>query len=395
MPDVVLTLNAGSSSIKFALFEPPLKRIAHGEIEQIGSAPHFTAFDRAGKMLAEKGLAGGSHEDLLGKLLNWVEDHLGRDRLIAAGHRIVHGGSEFVAPVQLDAAATEALSQLSPLAPLHQPHNLAAVTALMRLRPGLMQVGCFDTAFHSSMNATARRFGLPRALEQSGIRRFGFHGLSYEFIAGRLKEIAPALAGGRIIVAHLGSGASLCALKEGRSVDTTMSFTPLDGLVMGTRCGALDPGVLLYLLQTRGMDAAALEDLLYRRSGLLGVSGISDDMRALLASADVGAQEAVELFVFRIVREIGALSASLGGLDGLVFTGGIGENSAEIRERVAARLGWLGLTLDAAANRAGDIRISQAGSPVCAWAIPTDEEAVIARHTMFLAGLSQINAPIT
>jgi acetate kinase len=386
MPDVVLTLNAGSSSIKFALFERSLRRIAHGEIEQIGSAPHFGAFDQTGTALVEKKLPGGSYEHLLGELLNWVEDHLGRDRLKAVGHRIVHGGGDFVAPVRLDAPVMESLGRLSPLAPLHQPHNLAAVTALMRMRPGLVQVGCFDTAFHSSMNATARRFGLPRALEQSGIRRYGFHGLSYEFIAGRLKEISPDHAGGRVIVAHLGSGASLCALKDGRSVDTTMSFTPLDGLVMGTRCGALDPGVLLYLLQARGMDAATLEDLLYRRSGLLGVSGVSDDMRALLASAEIGAQEAVELFVFRVVREIGALSASLGGLDGVVFTGGIGENSAEIRERVAARIGWLGLTLDVAANRAGGIRISQASSPVCAWAIPTDEEAVIARHTMFLAG---------
>lgn len=357
----VLTLNAGSSSLKYALFSN--KRIAQGKIEGLS----------------------GNYDAVLGDVLKWTHDHLGDETLSAVGHRIVHGG-DFAEARRLDDTTIKALAALMPLAPLHQPHNLAAVAALAKLRPGLVQVGCFDTAFHHSMGATARRFGLPRALEASGIRRYGFHGLSYEFIAGKLAEIAPARAGGRIVVAHLGSGASLCALKAGRSVDTTMSFTPLDGLVMGTRCGALDPGVLLYLIQARGMDAAALQDLLYDRSGLLGVSNISDDMRILLASSDAGAKEAIELFVWRAVREIGALSAALGGLDGIIFTGGIGENSAVIRAAIAARMDWLGLALDTTANQAGHITISAASSAVQAWVIPTDEEAVIARHTMALAG---------
>ena len=366
LPGIVLTLNAGSSSLKYALFGPlqnKTGRIARGETEGVS----------------------GNYDAMLGDVLAWTEQHLGGAALTAVGHRIVHGG-DFIQPLLLNNATVAALAALAPLAPLHQPHNLAAVTALAKLRPGLPQVGCFDTAFHHSMDDTARRFGLPRALEASGIRRYGFHGLSYEYIAGRLREIAPAQAGGRIIVAHLGSGASLCALKDGRSVDTTMSFTPLDGLVMATRCGALDPGVLLYLMQARGMDAAELQDLLYAKSGLLGVSGITGDMRQLLASRDVKAAEAIELFVYRAAREIGALSASLGGLDGVVFTGGIGENSADVRAAIVARMGWLGLTLDAAANGTGAIRISADSSRVWAWAIPTDEEAVIARHTLALAG---------
>ncbi len=360
-PGLVLTLNAGSSSLKYALFGD--KRIAQGKSEGVSA----------------------NYDAMLDDVLKWTEEHLGGNILTGAGHRIVHGG-ELADPILLDDAALTRLDALAPLAPLHQPHNLAAVRALAELRPGLPQVGCFDTAFHRTMDATARRFGLPRALEDSGIRRYGFHGLSYEYISGRLREVAPAQAGGRIIIAHLGSGASLCALRDGRSIDTTMSFTPLDGLVMGTRCGALDPGVLLYLMQARGMDAVGLQDLLYDKSGLLGVSDISGDMRLLLASGDARAREAIELFVYRAAREIGALGASLGGLDGIVFTGGIGENSAVIRAAIAARMGWLGLTLDAAANGAGAIRISAADSPVWAWAIPTDEEAVIARQTRTLAG---------
>jgi acetate kinase len=352
----VLTLNAGSSSLKYALFGD--SRIAQGKSEGIH----------------------GNYDVLLGDVLKWADDHLDGGALTAVGHRIVHGG-DFTQAVLLDEATMTALTALAPLAPLHQPHNLAAVRALAKLRPGLPQVGCFDTAFHQTMDATARRFGLPQALEKSGIRRYGFHGLSFEYIAGRLREIAPAQASGRIIIAHLGSGASLCALKAGRSIDTTMSFTPLDGLVMATRCGALDPGVLLYLMQARGMDAAGLQELLYHRSGLLGVSGISDDMRVLLVSDDAGARAAIELFVWCAAREIGALSASLGGLDGIVFTGGIGENAHRIRAAIAARMAWLGLTLDDVANRAGNLAISTAESATFAWVIPTDEEAVIARHT--------------
>lgn len=382
MADAILTLNAGSSSIKFALFEIAKGRIVSGEIEGIGTAPHFRAADASGTALAEKSWRGETHEDFTAHLLDWAQMHLGGDRLAAVGHRIVHGGANFVAPVRLDDNAIAALERLSPLAPLHQPHNLNAVRAVARLRPGLLQIGCFDTAFHNTMPATTRRFALPRELEASGIRRYGFHGLSYEFIAGRLRDIAPRQAGGRIIVAHLGNGASLCALRDGRSVDTTMGLTALDGLAMGTRCGALDPGVLLYLMQERGMDAGALEDLLYRRSGLLGVSGISADMRALLASADSRAGEAINLFVFRIVREIGALAASLQGVDGLVFTAGIGENSAEIRRRVCVLAAWLGLSLDPAANTANAGLISAPGSGVTVWVIPTDEEAMIAKHTI-------------
>ena len=281
-------------------------------------------------------LTAGAYDDLfaisfrLDRVIIWAGAPLA-----AVGHRIVHGG-DFTGPKLLDAATMAALEALVPLAPLHQPHNLAAVAMLAKLRPGLTQVGCFDTAFHQTMSATARRFALPRALSDSGIRRYGFHGLSYDFIAGKLAELDKARAGGRIIIAHLGSGASLCALKAGRSIDTTMSFTPLDGLVMGTRCGALDPGVVLYLMAARGMDAASVQDLLYDRSGLLGVSGISADMRLLLASSEAGAKEAIELFVYRAAREIGALSASLGGLDGIVFTGGIGENSPAIRQAAIA-----------------------------------------------------------
>jgi acetate kinase len=358
----ILTLNAGSSSLKYALFNGSA-RIAAGKIDGIA----------------------GDYSAMLDKVLAWTQTHLNGAALTAAGHRIVHGG-DYAGPRLLDGATMTALEALAPLAPLHQPHNLAAVTALASLRPGIAQVGCFDTAFHQSMGATARRFALPRALSASGIRRYGFHGLSFDYIAGKLKEIAPGQAGGRIIIAHLGSGASLCALKAGRSIDTTMSLTPLDGLVMGTRCGDLDPGVVLYLTEARGMDAAAFQDLLYNRSGLLGVSGISADMRALLASDEAAAKEAIDLFVWRAARQIGALSASLGGLDGIVFTGGIGENSPAIRAAIAARLGWLGIVLDAAANDAGTVTISTPDSAALAFAIPTDEEAVMARDVLAVIG---------
>ena len=273
------------------------------------------------------------------------------------------------------------LDRLVPLAPLHQPHNLAAIRALGAIRPDLPQIACFDTAFHHGLPAVATRFALPREYEAAGVRRYGFHGLSYEFIAGRLPAIAPEIAFGRVVVAHLGNGASLCALRGGRSIDTTMGFTALDGLPMGTRCGALDPGVILYLLEERRMSAAAIEHLLYHSSGLLGVSGISSDMRTLLASADSRACEAIELFVYRIVREIGALAASLGGLDGLVFTAGIGEHSPEIRRLFCEGVAWLGLELDPHANDAGGPCLTRPASRASAWVIPTDEDLMIARHT--------------
>ncbi len=293
----------------------------------------------------------------------------------------MHGGDRFSDPVRLDGNVMAALDALVPLAPLHQPHNLAAVRAVAQARPKLLQVGCFDTAFHRTMPPIATRLALPCAL---GLRRYGFHGLSYEFIAGRLRALAPGLAAGRVVVAHLGNGASLCAMRDGRSIETTMGFTALDGLVMGTRPGSLDPGVILYLLQSRGMDAAAVEDLLYHRCGLLGVSGISSDMRDLAASTEPAAREAIELFTYRIAGETAALASALGGIDGFVFTAGIGEHDAAIRAAVCERLAWLGVALDPAANAAGQGRISAGSSRVAVWVVPTDEEAVIARHTQAL-----------
>ncbi len=388
MADAILTLNAGSSSIKFALFEigdgDQLNSTVNGQIEGIETAPHFCAADASGKILAERRWSDGTrltHEDFLGELFDWVEGHLGADHLSAVGHRIVHGGAKFAAPATLDDGVVAELDRLSPLAPLHQPHNLSAVRAVAKLRPDLIQIGCFDTAFHRTVAPVVSRFALPRDLEQAGVQRYGFHGLSYEYIAGRLVEVAPMLAGKRVVAAHLGNGASLCAMESGRSVDTTMGFTALDGLPMGTRCGALDSGVLLYLLQERGTSATAIEDLLYHRSGLLGLSGVSSDMRVLLASVDPHAAEAIDVFVFRIAREVAALTGTLRGLDGIVFTAGIGEHAPEIRERVCEQASWLGIVLDPAANRTGGPLISAAGSKVAVWVIPTNEEAMIARHT--------------
>lgn len=386
MSSLVLSLNAGSSSIKFSLFEAAAepRRIARGKIDAIGSAAHLSIADAVDKILVDKPVRGTTHEELLGPVLASVDDNLAGGKLVAAVHRIVHGGSQFQKPAVLTPETIAALSALSPLAPLHQPHNLSAVAAIAHHRPQLMQIGCFDTAFHATMGREAKRFALPRALEQQGVRRYGFHGLSYEFIASRLKEIAPDKSNGRIIVAHLGNGASLCAMRNGQSIDTTMGFSTLDGLVMGTRCGALDPGVPLYLMQQGGMDAAGLQDLLYHRSGLLGVSGVSGDMRDLVTSDNRQAEEAIALFVFRAVREIGALAASLGGVDGLVFTAGIGENAPEIRRRIAAGCAWLGLTIDAAANQAGATRIDTQDSRIPAWVIPTDEEFMMAHHAVAL-----------
>ena len=389
MTEDILSLNVGSSSIKFALFElrpdEVLALAAKGEIEGIGTAPRFKVTDGGGIVLAQREWRGGgtaiAHEGFLTELIGWIESHRGKGRIVAAGHRIVHGGASFTAPVLIVDRVLTVLEGLAPLAPLHQPHNLAAIRALAAIRPELPQVACFDTAFHHTAAPVAMRFALPREFEMSGVRRYGFHGLSYEYIADALTRIAPEIAPGRVIVAHLGNGASLCAMRRGKSVDTTMGLTALDGLVMGTRCGALDPGVILYLLQERGFDAAGLEELLYHRSGLLGVSGIDSDMRALLASPDPRAAEAVELFVYRIVREMGALAASLGGLDAVVFTAGIGEHAAPVRGRVCEGAAWLGIDLDPAANAAGGPRITHPESRVSAWVIPTDEDLMIAHHT--------------
>ena len=389
MPDAVLVLNAGSSSLKVSLFElaggDALRLALHGEVERIGSAPHFHARDMAGHVLADQDWdAALGFEPLMAGVLDWIEAHLGDDTLVAVGHRVVHGGPEHDRPERVTPALLDILATLTPLAPLHQPYNLAPIRAIAAARPALPQIACFDTAFHHGMSATATRLALPRAISAAGVRRYGFHGLSYEYIADQLRQVAPRCAAGRVIVAHLGNGASLCAMHDGRSVDTTMGFTALDGLMMGTRCGSIDPGVVLDLLQQRGMTAAEIEDLLYRRSGLLGVSGLSGDMRSLLASDGPEAAEAIDLFTFRAIREIGALTASLGGLDGLVFTAGIGAHAAPIRARICAGLGWLGVSLDPAANVAGAAVISTAASRVAVRVMETDEEAMIARHTLRL-----------
>ena len=391
MPGAILALNAGSSSIKFGLFEvregSGLRLMSKGGIEGVGGDPHFTATDAAGGVLEDKRWRGkdAAFDAMLGALLAWTEGHVQPDTLAAVGHRVVHGGRDFTAPVLLTAGIVQQLDALTPLAPLHQPHSLAPIRALMALRPGLPQVACFDTAFHRTMPAVATRFALPREYEAEGVRRYGFHGLSYEYIARTLRQEAPELAAGRVVVAHLGNGASLCAMRDGLSQDTTMGFTALDGLVMGTRCGTLDAGVVLYMLQQKGLTAHEVERVLYERSGLLGVSGLSGDMRTLLASADKRAREAVELFAFRAGQETAVMAASLGGLDGFVFTGGIGEHAAQARALVCERLRWLGVELDPAANAGIDTghagRISTPGSRVAVHVIPTDEEATIARHT--------------
>ncbi len=387
MARAILSLNAGSSSIKFALAEiddaAGPRRVVGGEIEGIGTAPHFFAKSSDGTMLSDQRWTPAdvpSYDDLLETLLRWVEDHLGSDTLVAVGHRVVHGGREFAAPVRLNAQVLDALDKLTPLAPLHQPHNLAPIRALLKLRPDMLQIACFDTAFHHTLPALATRFALPRDYEAEGVRRYGFHGLSYEYIAGQLKQTAPDLAAGKVIVAHLGNGASLCAMQGGRSIDTTMGFTALDGLMMGTRSGSIDPGVLLYMQQQKGLSVQRVEHTLYNESGLLGVSGISSDVRVLLASSDSRAKEAIALFAYRAAREAAALAGSLGGLDGFVFTAGIGEHAAEVRAAICERLRWLGVALDPAANERGAARISTEQSQVEVRVIPTDEEAMIHRH---------------
>jgi acetate kinase len=381
----VAVLNAGSSSIKFALFEAgrdgPL--LYHGQVESIGVDPHLKAQDAAGAIVVERhwNAADLDHRSATVEILKLGRELLAGRRVLGVGHRVVHGGTEFAAPARIKAGVLDALKKLVPLAPLHQPHNLAPIEAIAASQPNLPQVACFDTAFHRSQPAVAQEFALPRKVTAAGVRRYGFHGLSYDFIVSRLGEIDPGLARKRLVIAHLGNGASLCAVSDGRSVASTMGFTAVEGLVMGTRCGALDPGVLLYLIEERGLDAKGIEDLLYRRSGLLGVSGISPDMRTLRQSPAPEAREAIDLFVYRIVREIGSMAAALGGIDGLVFTAGIGEHDPLTRAEVTAGCGWLGLKLDASLNAGGNGRISAADSRVSAWVVPTDEERVIARYT--------------
>ena len=370
MADAVLTLNAGSSSIKAALFEAgPVQRLL---FRASVDGARFKAADGDGAPLADEAVDGAP----MPHVIAFAENHLGGERLAAVGHRIVHGGGR-TGPARVDDALLAELDALSPWAPLHQPQNVAAMREVAAHRPGLPQVACFDTAFHHTLDPLAAWFPIPRALHTAGLRRYGFHGLSYEFIAGRLRDLAPGLS--RVIVAHLGNGASLCALRDGRSFDTTMGLTPLDGLMMGTRSGAVDPGLVLALLQ--GRSAGEVTELLYHQSGLKGVSGIASDMRSLAASSDPAAREAVALFAFRLAREAGGMAASLGGIDGLVFTGGIGEHDATLRAAACDRLAWLGIRL---APGATEGCISAADGKVAVWVIPTDEESVIARHTVAL-----------
>ncbi len=399
MNEAILVLNAGSSSVKFALYGANLRPSRHtllceGVCDGIGHEISFAARDRNGAaLLATKLGAATTHEDALGAILSFLTQQFPDDPPAVAAHRVVHGGAVFSAPVIIDEKVVAELRRLAPLAPLHQPHHLAAIEAFAKLHPALPQVACFDTAFHQTEPRLATTYALPRHLTEEGLRRYGFHGLSYEYIAGELPDtIGPAAARGRIVVAHLGSGASMCALREGRSVATTMGFTALDGLPMSRRCGSLDPGILLYLLSEKGMTTEAISDLLYQQSGLLGVSGISDDMKSLLDSEEPQAAQAVDLFIYRICRELGSLAAALGGLDALVFTAGIGEHAAEIRRAVCERSAWLGFALDEGANRGGGPRITTQTSRTSAWVIPTDEALMIARHSWDLRAGSRSEA---
>jgi acetate kinase len=390
MTDKILTLNFGSTSLKFALFDvvtaDRLAAVFRGKMEltdqltvqSVICDAHSTAVNEF--VWARNATVDNS--GFFADLVGWAEKHGEEGAILAVGHRVVHGGLDFKAPTMVSESVLERLGQLSQLAPLHQPQNLLPIQSLRKIRPEMPQVACFDTAFHRDRAPVTMRFALPREYEAAGIVRYGFHGLSYEYIAGALRDVAPALAFGRVIVAHLGSGASLCALRNGKSVDTTMGFSALDGVPMGTRCGAIDPGAVLYLIRHEGMSAAEVESLLYKASGLLGVSGLSDDIRTLLASDDRRALDAIELFCYRVAREIGALTTSLGGLDGLVFTAGIGENIPEIRRRICSQIEWLGASLDEAANARGDRCVSGTASRVGIWILPTDEETMIAQHTL-------------
>jgi acetate kinase len=380
----LLVINAGSSSIKFAGYldrgktEPTL--LGKGQVEGLRTEPRFVCKNASGDVLDEhRWSAAITHHEAIDHIIGWIEAHVTNVRVAAAGHRVVFGGTDHTGPTRLNESTIGEIEKLVSFFPLHLPHNLAAIKALAELHPALPQVACFDNSFHGTQPRVAQLFALPRRLFDQGVRRYGFHGLSYEFIARALPAYAPEAR--RVVVAHLGSGASLCALRDGRSVESTLGFSGLDGLPMGTRPGALDPGVILYLLQALGMDANAIEKLLYTQSGLLGVSEISNDMRDLLASGDPRAKEAVELFVYHIAKQLGALTGVLGGLDALVFTAGIGEHAAPVRAGVCRRAAWLGLRLDAEANARGGPRISTGDSAVSAWVIPTDEELMIAIHT--------------
>jgi acetate kinase len=400
MADAIAVLNAGSSSIKFSLFVKTtsgLELLLRGQAEGLYTAPRFIAKDRDGAVLDEKSWGEGTtlgHEGALDYLFQFLRGRLGGHHLIGVGHRVVHGGLEFARPIRIERNVVAALEKYIPLAPLHQPHNLAPIRLLSERMPHLAQVACFDTAFHRSQAAVAQAFALPKAITDRGVIRYGFHGLSYEYIAGALPQYDTRAAAGKVVVLHLGNGSSMCAIDAGRSVASTMGFTAADGLPMGTRCGSLDPGVVLYLMDELQMDARAIEKLIYQQSGLLGVSGVSSDMRTLETSNEPGAKAAIDLYIYRIGRELGSLVAALGGLDAIVFTAGIGENSRSLRERVCRDAAWLGVTIDAAANERNAARISRPEGRVSAWAIPTNEELMIARHTQgVLAGGTQTASP--
>jgi acetate kinase len=395
--DVILVLNAGSSSIKFALFDLVVSDAARasgerlrGQIDGIGDTPRFKAKTPDGQVVgdsaAELAAAAGSnpHEGAIAILLAFIRRFDPSLDVTAVGHRVVHGGPDFAEPLRLDSGTLSALDRLVPLAPLHQPHNLAGVRAAIGAFPGALQVACFDTAFHRRQPWVADTFALPRHFYDEGVRRYGFHGLSYDFISGYLARAHPDLASGRVVVAHLGNGASLCAIKDGRAMGSTMGFTAVDGMPMGTRTGQLDPGVILYLLDEKGMNARAIETLLYKESGLLGLSGVSGDWRRLEATTDSAAKEAMAYFTHRALREIGGLAAIMGGIDALVFTAGIGENAAGLRGDIGAGLGWLGVEIDPSRNDARAEIISTDTSAVAVLVVPTDEEGVIARHTRSL-----------
>ena len=387
----ILTINAGSSSIKFAVFASNGELAAHpgvsGQIDGIGAQAKLQVKDHAGRHEIALSLSGEQehqHRAALDFLLSWFTEHESGWEIVGVGHRVVHGGEDYAAPIVLDPAMIDALARFIPLAPLHQPHNLNGVRALTALLPTVPQIACFDTAFHRSNPAIAQMFAVPRWVTAEGVRRYGFHGLSYEYIARVLPEHLGDKAAGRVIVAHLGNGSSMCGMVGGKSIASSMGFTPLDGLMMGTRPGNIDPGVLLYLMDNKGMDSAAIAKLLYKESGLLGVSGLSQDMRTLLAAGTPEAEEAIELYCYRLVRELGSIMAAIGGLDALVFTGGIGEHAAEIRRRVGARLGWLETAIDDQANAANALDIARSGSRVAIRVIPTNEEWMIAHHTQVL-----------
>ena len=399
MDDFVVVLNAGSSSLKFSIYRRPESGAwtqgARGQIEGIGTSPRFSAKDGSGERLVDEELDKGVVRDgrsALDALAKWLRATYGGARILGVGHRVVHGGARFAGPTLVTPQVMIELQKLVPLAPLHQPHNLAAIEAVSSQLPDVPQVACFDTSFHRGQPAVAELVPLPKEIREGGVQRYGFHGLSYEYIASVLPDVAPDIARGRVIVAHLGSGASLCAMRDRKSIDSTLGFTALDGLCMGTRPGAVDPGVILYLFQNLGLTPKDVETILYKKSGLIGISGKSNDMRDLLGSSEPTARLAVDYFIYRAAKEIGALAAALGGVDALVFTAGIGENSPEIRSRICDASAWLGIDLDINANSTKQPRITRTGSRVSAWVIPTNEELIIARHTGVMLGLIEARA---